>query len=935
MKDSPTIPKDIDLKNDLDFDFLKELGIRYIEKLGGNLWTDYNTHDPGITILEMLCYAITDLSQRIDMPIENLLASEKDNLANMHSRFLSAIHILPTKPVSALDYRNLFAHIKGVKNSWIQEHNHPVYLKCDTDPSQWSYNPFAAASDNKTEFNLKGLNRIYIDLEEKADPAIVFENVKKAYHKNRNLCEDLAGIEPIPEQSICICAYIDIEPEADEELIYAKIIKAVEDYFSPPLTFYSLQEMYKRGYSTDEIFEGPVPWNTGCINSEFLKGGFLDHKELENAELRTEVRLSDLVRIIMAIKGVKVIKDISISGCQGLDNENKNWIICIAGNHKPKLCQNNSVFNFSKDLLPVGINKNRADKILADIREKEKILNESKIIEDVEFPNGEYMAVHQYDAMQEDFPKTYGISSFGVAASSTNKRKAEAKQLKAYLLFFDQVLANYFAQLSKVKDLLSVDENLKKLYVENGIRSILPDSDEYKDATQIYFSQPVKGVNGLGELLNEDEYPKNVRNAMHDATTQSNTDFAQETFYLKRNELLDHLIARFAERFGEYVFIMKMIDEENYQDIVLKAKVEFLNEYKKISCSRGTGFDLCYPEVWDTQNVSGAIKRIARLTGIEDYSRRNLLIDAIEIYDEKDKVEDGVIEYRWRIKNKDQILLSSSKHYLTRNAAYNEIFQTLKYALNKSNYKIKKTKSGNKTYFNLINPTVKDKSSEAWIIARRIAYMDKKSKSEDARDEIIAFLKKMIAEEEGLYMIEHILLRPDNYNKNHPSGNLPPDAESNIFMASCIESDCTSCDPVDPYSFRVTVVLPGWTTRFRNVEFRRYFEKIVRNELPAHILSRICWIGDIRGMVPDDDNNMLQLQLRYKLYLENLYILKTKYLLSTSEIETLRESLKNLVEQLNKLYTIYMSGRLYDCNADEKELDDNKIILGRTNIGNL
>ncbi len=55
------ISKSTQTKNDLDFEFLRKQGIEYIESLGSALWTDFNTHDPGITILEILCYAITDL----------------------------------------------------------------------------------------------------------------------------------------------------------------------------------------------------------------------------------------------------------------------------------------------------------------------------------------------------------------------------------------------------------------------------------------------------------------------------------------------------------------------------------------------------------------------------------------------------------------------------------------------------------------------------------------------------------------------------------------------------------------------------------------------------------------------------------------------------------------------------------------------------------
>ena len=78
LKEYTTIVKDTSSKDDLDFGFLREQGIKYIEALGSNLWTDYNSHDPGITVLEVLSYAITDLGSRIALPMNTLLA-EKEN----------------------------------------------------------------------------------------------------------------------------------------------------------------------------------------------------------------------------------------------------------------------------------------------------------------------------------------------------------------------------------------------------------------------------------------------------------------------------------------------------------------------------------------------------------------------------------------------------------------------------------------------------------------------------------------------------------------------------------------------------------------------------------------------------------------------------------------------------------------------------------------
>ena len=115
-----SIAKNVATEDDLEYSFLRGKGLEYIEKLSSNLWTDYNTHDPGVTILEMLCYAITDLGNRLEMPIENILAPESKTAQKLSDQFFKATQILPVNPVTEADYRKLFIDIDGVKNCWLK-----------------------------------------------------------------------------------------------------------------------------------------------------------------------------------------------------------------------------------------------------------------------------------------------------------------------------------------------------------------------------------------------------------------------------------------------------------------------------------------------------------------------------------------------------------------------------------------------------------------------------------------------------------------------------------------------------------------------------------------------------------------------------------------------------------------------------------------------
>ena len=114
-----TLSKEAPQNLSLNFEALREEGITHITRLGKQLWTDHNLHDPGITILEVLCYAITDLAYRTDLPIEDILAKANDINSSQKSSY-SISELLNTCPVTNLDYRKLLIDINGVKNAWIE-----------------------------------------------------------------------------------------------------------------------------------------------------------------------------------------------------------------------------------------------------------------------------------------------------------------------------------------------------------------------------------------------------------------------------------------------------------------------------------------------------------------------------------------------------------------------------------------------------------------------------------------------------------------------------------------------------------------------------------------------------------------------------------------------------------------------------------------------
>ena len=913
-----SIPKKVETQDDLDFQFLRRTGINYIEQLGSKLWTDFNSHDSGITILEVLSYAITDLGMRMDLDTADILAS-KDETKDIQNQFFKASEILPAKPLTQLDYRKLILDIgdssmgsKLVKNCWLVPRDQALYVDCKTGDIAFDITDLQ--TEKPQSFDVKGLYDILIDYEEDIDDCgrsnVISETLDR-FHDNRNLCEDLIEIKEVPTQNIAVCARIEVENNADEEWVHARVLKVINNYMSPEIHFYSLNQLLEEGFTTDEIFDGPI-----------LDNGFIKSEELQNSELRGEIRVSDLIKEIMSVEGVKVINEISINNCDGKINID-DWVICVDYGKKPVLCDLSS-FSYSKGTLPLNINMAQVEAFQLQIKEEEALARENaRLNKELDTPQGTPFDIENYTTVLNDFPDTYGIGESGIISKSTPERQALAKQLKGYLLFFDKMLASYFQHLGKVKELLSINGTLKRTY----------------------FTQAIKGVKGFDELVND--YQMSDDDVLTDDLYKELDNSVE-----RRNQILDHLISRFSEQFNDYTFLMKTLYGISADEIILSNKEAFLKEYKEISAGRGLGYNYHKQpnsELWDTTNVSGVQKRIARLLGIRNYDRRDLSASSAVI----NRIDTaGDITYTWKVKNASgNIILSSVSatvlEYIASQDMYDAIFLSMQIdqedldtalegTLEEDDYvgnlRICVSGSG-RYYFKVVRKIVVDSIVTEEVIAiHNPTYITQDELKEVIRA-IIGYFKYDFTEE-GMFLVEHLLLKPKTAIDYDLLGIGCMDVDSTFrvgfdnetkdgaeaFMTSC-EDGC-EVNVFDPYSYRVSIVLPGYTYRFSNPDFRKYAETVIRQELPAHVLAKICWVGDRQGDTAAE-SDLYDFERVYK-----------KYLIDKSSEDTvsLGESTRDLIIALNNLNNIYPPGRLLDCDQDSSDDLNGKIILGQSNI---
>jgi len=157
----------------------------------------------------------------------------------------------------------------------------------------------------------------------------------------------------------------------------------------------------------------------------------------------------------------------------------------------------------------------------------------------------------------------------------------------------------------------------------------------------------------------------------------------------------------------------------------------------------------------------------------------------------------------------------------------------------------------------------------------------------------------------GLHLIEHILLRPRNMTFDP--------------FEVCLH-DCDCLCELDPYTFRASVVLPYDAGHFDNMNFRKYFEDKIREEAPAHIMLKICWLNN---------DLMRQFEVAYKNWIETLAAYASGH--SATNTDNFKIANNEMIKLLASLHSEYPEANLHDC-AESKE-GSNTVMLGKTVLG--
>ena len=827
MNENTIVPRPV---TTLSYSFLKQKGIEYVQQLAGKVWTDYNEHDPGITILEELCYAILDLDYRTNFYVEDLLAPHPDQAEeDVTKQFYHAEEILPCNPLTINDFLKLAVDSPGVKNAKIFLHQ---------DPQE-----------------VKGGYTVLLDLEERAmqkgQEKQIIEQVKQSFDQHRNLCEDFFEVGLLKPFYMRINTSLEVQSDITQEegeRLCAAILFNIDTFVAPRIKFCSLRNMLvDKKKTVDEIFTGPL-----------LQQGFVDEQALKTRAPRSIIYVSEMIQTITKHKKVDNIIKFAVAL---EDDTTSTAVIEVPQKSVPKVDIEKSSVTIHHNNAPVPVNKEKVKQYFQELISAHLFKRPYLTQEEIATRKGRFRNLSSYTSIQHEFPLIYSVGKEGLPKSASKERKGQANQLKAYLTLFDQLLANYLAQLAHVKDLLAVQATEHRNYF-----SQVPEDVPYlaslirrpnlkgREENDTAFQVQRKYLGGNPKRYNkkhktQEELTKEAYKIYLNKITAR-----KEHHRSQKNAILDHLLARFAEVFSDYTVQTSGSLQEKSLKTAMHDKSLFLQDYLTISRDRNKGMDITAigRAPWNSDNITGFERRIYRSLGIRHLRRRFLH----EVLKSNFHVEQG-LEHR------------SLEIFLGENlqAKYDNLFifkgnfpqiknLAIKQGIDETNYDIVEKSEGNYAITLYVD---EEKHNTIELVSKEVAIQT----IEQARaltKQAVRFFQTFNRESEGFHLVEHILLRSSTklQGKN------------------------------DPYSFTMTMVFPSWPARFQKTSFRNLVHELVMQESPAHVFVNILWL---------DQEEMETFERAYKAWIE------LKYTRTTDDL-----ALNNAAKNLLGLMMLYARG---------------------------
>ena len=551
----------------LSYASLRSHAIERAQAASGQVWTDYNLHDPGVTLLEAVCYALTELAYKIDFDVADHLCDPDGRLDFERLALFEPHEIFPCRATTTDDLRRVLLDRVDLL--------HDVSLRA--------------------EAGLYSARLLPVDGAE-GDWEQLAAAVRRAYRGQRLLGEDLdERLAPIKIEwcSLHLTAALDGPRPAEDVL--AEIFEVCATAFSPTPRFRSFEALRAAGWSLEQIFTGPP-----------TRSGVLDDAAGPEPSDRRALNVIELRRRVAAIDGVAAVERIALQSDEGLHTRALAWSADMVSPRLRTPSRNRGASPANLDLGQIKLHRRGselqidpgelaaryADRRAGHGRRPLETAPDQSLL-----PRGAPRAAAPYCSVRYHFPPLYGLGDGAIPDGADPSRVAQAEQFKAYLALFDRLLANGAAQLDHMGELLSPDGDLDRSYWFGALDD-----------------RAAPGV----ERLYGGKSPEQVRRKAFDPYDDASD---------RRGRALDHVLAMYGEAVDGSSLrqFLDYLDRSERARLLVETKAAFLRQVVTLGRDRAGGFDYGEPLWAGEDRTPGLHKRIALLIGFQRPRARSLI----------------------------------------------------------------------------------------------------------------------------------------------------------------------------------------------------------------------------------------------------------------------------------------------------------------------
>jgi hypothetical protein len=810
----------------------------------------------------------------------------------------------------------------------------------------------------------------------------------------RNLGEQAVRIGVARVQEIAVRARIEITGGIDMEQLLAEIFDDLDQMLSPRVQFDSLATRMSTQPDPAGIYDGPL-----------LRNGFLDPNSLAITHPAV-LFLSDVLRLIMRRRtpadtdvvtqenplgrDIVAVTDLALTNFINNRPITSDAEACLKlvdiQHYRPRLSIAKSRIVLVRNDSEVSYDIGRVEQIFTDLQQA---LDQGARTADTSpvwpVADGDLLPVEDYTPLQDELPTVYGVGLAQLPDSAGPARQAAVKQLKGYLLLFEQILGDVTTQLGNINRFFSGDAAEDTTYFTRppfdlpGVQSLLrrfplssnwaafvsapdnPVADALHNAAETptemldrrnrmldhLLARQGEDMVALGQELHRwaqlELAAANLPASQQAAATAGRRDAANARLMRLKAGLLEdapelnafrllgnsnplfgdtdllqitsgatgytwhltpdhqellrsaaafgteaaaHIAAESALAFAARVALYAVVDSGGGQrrlhvmdGLTPAAQVvaESTQTFASDAAANAAAAQIAgvFAQLRFQSSQAPFERLIAYLTGIREQQRRQLLTaTSVNFQIVDDPPGGGQFGKRWRLfelpGNIGQVLLNSPIRFVAgtdaqaTQMAQDSIRQVLRYGMDEWNYVISNPAASQFTY------RLQDPSGTP--IAVRDAAL---TSSDDAAAALAATVELLYRSysAEGVFLIEHLLLRPRS--------------TSDTFLS--LPTGPTTRER-DPYSQRISLVFPSGyardfslprrtaqtTTvtpdRFRDPEFRNYAESAIEQACPAHLMPTIYWVDQSSPGTPVSPASFDTFEQRHFAWLDSVLI---------------------------------------------------------------